>query len=351
MKNIMKPASSSSDEWIQLNVGGTTFNTTLDTMLKGDTMLSRMFSNTIPKKKDEKGCVLINREGKHFDKILNYLRIGVVPPFKDENEAYELLDEADFYCIEELKSNLQSCIVYLFRKNNIKPASSSNDEWIQLNVGGTIFDTTLNTLLKGDTMLSRMFTSTIPKKKDEKGCVFIDRDGKHFHKILKYLKNGVVPQFKDENEAYELLDEADFYCLEELKSNLQSSIVYLFRKNNIKSVSSSKDEWIQLNVGGTIFDTTLNTLLKGDTMLSRMFKSTIPKKKDKNGCVFIDRDGKHFDKILKYLRNGIVPPLEDKNEAYELLDEADFYCLEKLRSNIKSYILYNYSSTSFLITQ
>jgi len=100
---------------------------------------------------------------------------------------------------------------------------------------------------------------------------------------------------------------------------------------------SSKDEWIKLNVGGTIFNTTMDTLLKSNTMLSKMFASNIPKKKDENGCVLIDRDGKHFDKILNYLRNEILPLLKDENEVNEVLIEADYYCIEKLKNHCQTY--------------
>merc|ERR1719295_2514065 len=86
-------------------------------------------------------------------------------------------------------------------------------------------------------------------------------------------------------------------------------------------------------------------------MLSKMFSSTIPKMKDKDGCIFIDRSGKHFNKILDYLRNGILPSLKDKIEAQELLCEADFYCIEKLKSHCQAYkspkeiMIYSYIDT------
>lgn len=44
------------------------------------------------------------------------------------------------------------------------------------------------------------------------------------------------------------------------------------------------------------------------------------------GYVFVDRDGKHFRHILNWLRDGVVPTLED-NEYSELLREAEYYQL------------------------
>ncbi|RYR06966.1 hypothetical protein Ahy_B05g074286 [Arachis hypogaea] len=42
--------------------------------------------------------------------------------------------------------------------------------------------------------------------------------------------------------------------------------------------------------------------------------------------VFVDRDGKHFHHILNWLRDGVVPTLED-SEYNELLQEAEYYQL------------------------
>lgn len=44
------------------------------------------------------------------------------------------------------------------------------------------------------------------------------------------------------------------------------------------------------------------------------------------GYVFLDRDGKHFRHILNWLRDGVVPTLEDV-EYTELLREAEYYQL------------------------
>ena len=62
---------------------------------------------------DEGGYILIDRDGRHFIKILNYLRSGILPAIKDDTEANELLVEADFYCIDELKIH---CKNYKFSK-------------------------------------------------------------------------------------------------------------------------------------------------------------------------------------------------------------------------------------------
>jgi len=101
----------------------------------------------------------------------------------------------------------------------------------------------------------------------------------------------------------------------------------------MESIKTTESQWVKLNVGGIKFNTTMNTLLKGDTMLSKMFSSPLHKTRDENGYILIDRDGKHFSKILNYLRNGVIPSLKDEAEAKELFQESDFYCIEGLKNH------------------
>ena len=104
------------DDWVKLNVGGEKFNTTMSTLLKKESMLSKICSNSTPKNIDEKGYILIDRSGKHFKTILDYLRNGIPPILQNEREAKELGMEADFYCIEDLKKH---CERYGFPKKVI----------------------------------------------------------------------------------------------------------------------------------------------------------------------------------------------------------------------------------------
>ena len=61
-----------------------------------------------------------------------------------------------------------------------------NNQIISLNVGGTIFVTTVGTLTKVPlSMLAAMFSGKYTAIKDEGGNYFIDRDGLYFRYILK----------------------------------------------------------------------------------------------------------------------------------------------------------------------
>uniref|UniRef100_A0A6C0E8Y5 BTB domain-containing protein n=1 Tax=viral metagenome TaxID=1070528 RepID=A0A6C0E8Y5_9ZZZZ len=91
---------------------------------------------------------------------------------------------------------------------------------------------------------------------------------------------------------------------------------------------------IKLNIGGVLYQTTENTLLKyPDSFLASIFyeKHLLPT--DENGYYFIDRDGKLFEYILRFLRDGTIN-LDNtaKNIIDDILDEADYYGIDELAS-------------------
>eukprot|EP00913_Durusdinium_trenchii_P004382 g4061.t1 len=65
---------------------------------------------------------------------------------------------------------------------------------VHLNIGGQRLTTTLATLrAEPDSMLGLMFSGKHPVLRDADGCYFIDRDGRQFHHILNYLRDGTLP--------------------------------------------------------------------------------------------------------------------------------------------------------------
>jgi len=90
-------------------------------------------------------------------------------------------------------------------------------------------------------------------------------------------------------------------------------------------------EIIHLNVGGIKYSTTRSTLCKyPESMLGAMFNQNIPSQVDKDGCYFIDRNGKMFEYILQFLRSGDMALPNDFKEYNLLKSEIDFYQLEPL---------------------
>jgi len=95
-------------KYVKLNVGGALFYTTLGTLTKrADSMLRAMFSGRMDVLTDSDGWVLIDRCGKHFGTILNYLRDGTIHMPDSKTELKELLTECKFYCLEELSAEVE----------------------------------------------------------------------------------------------------------------------------------------------------------------------------------------------------------------------------------------------------
>lgn len=88
---------------------------------------------------------------------------------------------------------------------------------------------------------------------------------------------------------------------------------------------------VKLDVGGFKFSTTLTTLTADpNSMLAAMFSGRFPVEKNEEGCIFIDRDGQHFNHILNWLRNGYIPHIESPTEKESVLIEAKYYQITSL---------------------
>jgi BTB/POZ domain len=92
---------------------------------------------------------------------------------------------------------------------------------VRFNVGGTRFTTTVDTIQgasssnsESENMLARLLrhdrAGTIPAARDEKGCIFIDRNGALFATVLDVLRTGrlcVPPGVTEE----QILTELEFF--------------------------------------------------------------------------------------------------------------------------------------------
>eukprot|EP01117_Protostelium_nocturnum_P013079 TRINITY_DN4855_c0_g1_i2.p1 TRINITY_DN4855_c0_g1~~TRINITY_DN4855_c0_g1_i2.p1 ORF type:complete len:199 (+),score=50.97 TRINITY_DN4855_c0_g1_i2:26-598(+) len=123
---------------------------------------------------------------------------------------------------------------------------ADSQKMVTINVGGELFVTTIDTLVKGDTMLSKMFGGDFSNGKDEDGNVFIDRDGSNFRLILNFLRSGRIVLPQQRNILDELLIEADYYQIIELKNLIESKIQKETRVQYCKVLCNG--DWIgQLN--------------------------------------------------------------------------------------------------------
>ena len=118
-------------------------------------------------------------------------------------------------------------------------------EPIVLNVGGTRYETSLSTLLSHDTsFFNKMFNGTYSTQPSLDGSYFIDRDGRHFHFILSYLRRGKV-HIPSQNKLCvldNLLEEAAYYQL--------TTLVRLIKTERVRTSSTLKFD--QTAFGGNL---------------------------------------------------------------------------------------------------
>lgn len=76
----------------------------------------------------------------------------------------------------------------------------------------------------------------------------------------------------------------------------------------VAETREAPQEVVELNVGGTIFQTFRSTLVKfPDSMIAAMFSGRHPLARDKEGRPFLDRNPELFVYVLEYLRTNIYP--------------------------------------------
>jgi len=85
---------------IKLNIGGILFTTTEATLVaQGENFFTPLLRGEIPTLKDDNGAYFIDRNGRYFEPILDYLRHGNVT-LQPNMQLDVLLEEANFYLID-----------------------------------------------------------------------------------------------------------------------------------------------------------------------------------------------------------------------------------------------------------
>jgi hypothetical protein len=213
---------------------------------------------------------------------------------------------------------------------------------VSLSVGGRIFKTRKTYLTK-----SSYLTDQIRSLK----TVFIDRDPYYFEHILNYMRGNLsYLQITDANSLRILLNDAEFYKLHDMISDLKVAIKHRdgIVKDEIKKDSISFFSWfcirsqnqiIRISIRGIVFETRRRTIMAfRGSVLSDIFND------DSVNFVFIDRDSTHFRHILNFYRGsckilklGVNSTIDisDYNQLKFLLKEVRFYKLDHAEKLIK----------------
>lgn len=154
--------------------------------------------------------------------------------------------------------------------------------------------------------------------------------------------NRILNNFTEFIQAVEKLDQiaASVQRLksEHEKKNQELEMLKEEREIMEKQCEIDSDCRVDLDVGGQKFATTVHRLTKG--MDSPFFTKLINERwrKSTNNVdnpIFIDRDGRLFDYILKYLRTGQIN-IDDKRTIEDLLTEAKFYGFKRLADELST---------------
>ncbi|GCC38526.1 BTB/POZ domain-containing protein KCTD21-like [Chiloscyllium punctatum] len=122
-------------EPITLNVGGMLYTTSLMTLTRyPESMLGSMFIGDLPTSKDQQGNYFIDRDGKMFRHILNFLRTAHLDLPDDFQELDLLNREADFFQIQPLLQALQAIKTPITKTKNNVMLNIFYDSWLH-NVG------------------------------------------------------------------------------------------------------------------------------------------------------------------------------------------------------------------------
>ncbi|XP_062874657.1 BTB/POZ domain-containing adapter for CUL3-mediated RhoA degradation protein 1 [Trichomycterus rosablanca] len=105
-----------SSKYLKLNVGGSLHYTTVQTLSKEAGLLRNMCDGSTETTLDSEGWVVLDRCGRHFSLVLNFLRDGTVSLPESQQELQEVLKEAQFYRLQGL---IQHCLSTLQKRSDV----------------------------------------------------------------------------------------------------------------------------------------------------------------------------------------------------------------------------------------
>ncbi|KAF8821472.1 K+ channel tetramerization domain-containing protein, partial [Cardiosporidium cionae] len=120
------------------------------------------------------------------------------------------------------------------------------------------------------------------------------------------------------------------------KLGVQHPLVYFWGISMSTFSCSTKSSTVLLDIGGTIFKTTTDTLMRGgpNCKLCSCWSDIQAGK----SVQFFDRDGKYFHFILNFLRTSRLHCPNKLHVLQQLLSEAKFYNIQSLTNELKGRI-------------
>jgi len=225
-----------------------------------------------------------------------------------------------------------------------------------------MFETSLKTVTKiPDSELAKLFSreddddvmmTGASHQRGEGEVVNIDCDPEIFRVILQWLRCGIVSAPEKLNRKVLKLT-ATQLGLHDLTKELEATEEFSAdvkrwdndspdneNGNEVAKMMDNKSmtDWLRLNVGGTIFETSRSTLTSdSDSILSRMFEPNSnlpPATVNKDGVFMIDACPRGFEVVLNYLRYRKLI-LGDCNME-DVLPVADYFGLGELREMLEA---------------
>lgn len=103
-------------KYVKLNVGGSLHYTTVQTLSKEESLLRSICNGETDVMIDSEGWVVLDRCGRHFGIVLNFLRDGSVPLPDDHRELDEILKDAQYYRVQGL---VQHCLSAMQKQKDV----------------------------------------------------------------------------------------------------------------------------------------------------------------------------------------------------------------------------------------
>ncbi|XP_051927348.1 BTB/POZ domain-containing protein KCTD5 isoform X1 [Hippocampus zosterae] len=201
------------------------------------------------------------------------------------------------------------------------PPGAGSSKWIRLNVGGTYFLTTRQTLCRDPKSFLYRLSQADPEldsDKDETGAYLIDRDPTYFGPVLNYLRHGKLVLNRDLAEEG-VLEEAEFYNITSLIKLIKDKI----RERDCKTSQACRGSF----AFSSSFNSALNLFFCFQVPVKHVYRVLQCQEEELTQMVSTMSDGWKFEQLV-----SIGSSYNYGNE-----DQAEFLCVVSKELHNQSY--------------